>query len=501
MSNDSRQSPSRFILGAGLVLALIALFYLTPSPAEGAGHYGIFSLMPALVAILLAFLTREVLFALLVGILTGGVVVQDFNILQRFMMPAIGSEQYALILIVYLWCLGGLLGLWTLTGGARAFAQWASQRIVRGRRSAKVFAWLIGLVFHQGGTISTVLAGTTVRPVTDQERVSHEELSYIVDSTASPVAALIPLNVWPIYVAGFAAGTIPLIPDQASAVSFFYRSIIFNFYGIFAVGMTLMLALDILPWRGAKMDRAIQRASRGEGLNAPGSTPLTSEELTATKVPEGYTPSIIDFALPIITLIGFALGSYLATGSVWIAEAFGLAVVVAALLGWLRGLSIQQVMDGLVDGCKGVTMGAILLALAVTLGRVSRDLGTANYIVETASDWVIPLLLPAILMLICMVVAFSIGSSFGTFAVIFPLAIPLAWSVSPDPTFISVCFASVVGGSLFGDQCSPISDTTILSSLACGADLMDHVTTQLPLALIAAGLAALATVLVVLLFC
>ncbi|MEE8584546.1 MAG: Na+/H+ antiporter NhaC family protein [Acidobacteriota bacterium] len=501
MTNDSRQSPSRFILGAGLVLALIALFYLTPSPAEGAAHYGIFSLMPAFAAILLAFLTRQVLFALLVGILVGGVVVHDFNILQRFMMPAIGSEQYALILIVYLWCLGGLLGLWTRTGGALAFAHWASRRIVRGRRSAKVFAWAMGLVFHQGGTISTVLAGTTVRPVTDQERVSHEELSYIVDSTASPVAALIPLNVWPIYVAGFAAGTIPLIPDQASAVSFFYRSIIFNFYAIFAVGMTLMLALDILPWRGAKMDRAVLRASRGDGLNAPGSVPLTSEELTASKVPEGYVPSIIDFALPIVTLIGFALGSYLATGSVWIAEAFGLAVVVAALLGWLRGLSIQEVMDGILDGCKGVTMGAILLALAVTLGRVSRDLGTAEFIVETVSDWVIPLLLPAILMLICMVVSFSIGSSFGTFAVIFPLAIPLAWSVSPDPTFISVCFASVVGGSLFGDQCSPISDTTILSSLACGADLMDHVTTQLPLALIAAGLAALATVVVVLLFC
>jgi Na+/H+ antiporter NhaC len=249
------------------------------------------------------------------------------------------------------------------------------------------------------------------------------------------------------------------------------------------------------------MDRAIQRASRGDGLNAPGSVPLTAEELTTTKVPEGYVPSIIDFALPIVTLIGFALGSYLLTGSVWIAEAFGLAVVVAALLGWFRGLSIQQVMDGIVDGCKGVTTGAILLGLAVTLGKVSRDLGTANYIVETASDWVIPLLLPAILMLICMVVAFSIGSSFGTFAVIFPLAIPLAYSVSPDATYVSVCFASVVGGSLFGDQCSPISDTTILSSLACGADLMDHVTTQLPLALIAAGLAALATVVVVLLCC
>ncbi len=510
MTNRSRQPLPRFVLGAGLAVALTILFFAVPGKAEGAEHYGIYSLMPAFVAILLAFLTREVLFALFAGILVGGVVIRDFNILNVFMIPAIGSEQYALILLVYLWCLGGLLGLWTRTGGARAFAEWAGRHIVRGRRSAKLFAWLVGIIFHQGGTISTVLAGTTVRPVTDSERVSHEELSYIVDSTASPVAALIPLNIWPIYVAGFAAGTIPLIPDQPSAVSFFFRSIIFNFYGIFALTMTLMLALDALPWRGAKMDRAIRRASRGDGLNAPGSVPLASEELTATKVPEGYAPSIVDFALPIITLIGFALASFVYTSwlappplrpTVWIAEAFGLAVAVAALLGWLRGLSIQQVMEGIVDGCKGVTTGAILLGLAVTLGAVSRELGTAKYIVETASDWVIPVLLPAILMLICMVVAFSIGSSFGTFAVIFPLALPLAWSVLPDMTFVSVCFASVVGGSLFGDQCSPISDTTILSSLACGADLMDHVTTQLPLALIAAGLAALATALVVLLCC
>ena len=133
-------------------------------PEPGA-HYGVLSLLPAATAIVLAFLTREVLLSLFLGICVGGVVSGNINILQAFLIPAIGSSQYGLILLVYLWSLGGLIGVWTRTGGAQAFAEWSAQHLVRGRRSAKVFAWLMGVVFHQGGTISTVLTGTTVRVV------------------------------------------------------------------------------------------------------------------------------------------------------------------------------------------------------------------------------------------------------------------------------------------------------------------------------------------------
>ena len=460
-----------------------------------AGGYGLISLAPAAIAISLAFLTREVIIALILAIFAGGAISGEANIIQKFLVPAVGSPQFGLILLVYLWCLGGLIGIWTRTGGAQAFAVWTERRLVTGSRSAKLFAWLMGIVFHQGGIISTVLAGTTVRPVTDRHRISHEELSYIVDSTASPVAGIIPLNVWPIYVSGLVVGTVPLLPDQSSAISFFYRSIPLNFYGMFAVLMTLLLSLEVLPWTGGKMARAIERARRTGQLDSPQSTPLLATELTAVNVPDGYRPSPVDFLVPILTLIGFALGSYLVAGSVMIGEAFGLAVLVGSLLVLLRGLKVGELVGGFVDGCKGVTNGAIILALAVTLSRVSQELGTATYIVETTSRWVVPLLLPAMLLAMCMVVSFSIGTSFGTFAVIFPLAMPLAWSAVPDADYLSLCFATVVGGSMFGDQCSPISDTTILSSLACGADLMDHVTTQLPLAMAAACLAALASVL------
>lgn len=487
----------RWMAGAAVVAFLALLWIAAPgeSPAEGA-HLGFWSVLPALTTLVLVFLTREVISSLFLGIAVAGIVSGQPNLVRGFLIPAIGSEQYALILLVYLWALGGLIGLWTRTGGAVAFAEWAGRKMVRGPRTARAFAWLMGMVFHQGGTISTILAGTTVRPVTDRQRVSHEELTYIVDSTASPAATVIPFNAWPLYVAGLVVGTTPLFATTGDAVAFFFRSIPFNFYGLFAVAFTLLFALGWLPWVGGKMRRAIRRARETGQLNAPGARPLAADELTTLQVPAGYRSGVIDFLLPMGTLLGVAIVPYVAArllgqdGQVYIAEAFGLAVLVALVLAVAKGLSLRAAIEGFVDGCKGVTIGAIILGLAVTLGYVSRALGTAAYIVETTSGLIQPVLLPAILMGICMAVAFSIGSSWGTYAVVFPLAMPLAWAIQPDPTYLALCFGAVLGGAVFGDQCSPISDTTILSSLACGGDLMDHVTTQLPLALAAAGLGA-----------
>jgi Na+/H+ antiporter NhaC len=489
----------RWMTGGTVVAVLLLLWFFSAghAPEEGQ-HIGFWSLLPALTTLVLVFITREVVSSLFAGIVVAGIVSGQPNIVRGFLMPAIGSEQYALILLVYLWALGGLIGLWTRTGGAIAFAEWAASGIVRGPRSARFFAWLMGMVFHQGGTISTILAGTTVRPVTDRQRVSHEELTYVVDSTASPAATVIPFNAWPLYVAGLGVGTIPIFATTDDVVTFFFRSLPFNFYGIFAVTMTLLFALGLLPWIGGKMRRAMVRARDTGQLNAPDARPLAADELTTLQVPEGYRSGIIDFLMPMGALLGVAIIPYVAArlmgqpGQVYIAEAFGIAVIVAFIVAIAKGLSLRGAIEGFIDGCKGVTIGAVILGLAVTLGYVSRNLGTAAYIVEATSAIIQPVLLPAILMAVCMAVAFSIGSSWGTYAVVFPLAMPLAWAVNPDPTYISLCFGAVLGGAVFGDQCSPISDTTILSSLACGGDLMDHVTTQLPLALAAASLGAIA---------
>ena len=484
----------------GFFLALlIAGIYYTGDFPEKNGHFGFWSVMPPLVAIFLAFWTREVVSALFIGICLGGVIAGNLNIVEGFLIPSIGTESFALILLVYLWALGGLIGIWTRTGGAETFAVWASNLIVRGPRSAKFFTWLMGLIFHQGGTISTVLTGATVRPVADKHKVSHEELAYMVDSTASPAATLIPFNVWPFYVGGLVIGTIPMFETQQDGVNFFFSAVAFNFYAIFAIIITLLFAWEKLPWVPGKKMRAAMKRSRETGrLNRKGATPMAADELTQRKVPENYNSGLIDFFGPIGSLLGVAIIPFTYTyfflgqtdsPTLLIAEAFVLAVLVGIGIALAKGMKLQEAIDGFIDGCKGVTIGAVILALAVSLKEVADAVGTAAYVVDLVGDVVAPAMLPGILMVLCMLIAFSTGTSWGTYAVVFPVAVPLAWAVVPDPFFLTLCFSAVIGGAVFGDQCSPISDTTILSSLATGCDLMDHVTTQFPLAILAGVLA------------
>lgn len=474
---------------------------LVPAAAFGAeaaeqAHYGLLSLLPALVTLVVCFWTKNVILGLFLGVVLGGAVTGEYNIIRAYLIPSLGSERYAQILLVYLWALGGLIGIWNKTGGAQHFAASAAKRFVKSRRSAKLFAWVLGVIFHQGGTISTVLTGTTVRPVSDKEGVSHEELSYIVDSTASPIATVIPFNVWPAYVAGLIAidSLSELVPDNASALAWFYKAIPYNFYGLIAVTFTLLFALDRLPWVGKRMRTAIERAKTTGQLDHPDAEPIITQELSVANVPEGYKPALMDFFIPIGVLLGFSIVPWALGGSPLVFQAFGLAVVTAMILAVVRGLPAVDAFQGLLDGIKGVTVGAVILGLAVTLGNVSEALGAGAFIISETSGVLrmLPFVLPGALMILCMLVSFSIGSSWGTYAVVYPIALPLAVSVNPDPTFFVLNFAAVLGGSVFGDQCSPFSDTTVLSAMACGADVMDHVLTQLPLALAAAGLSILA---------
>ncbi|MCC5907684.1 MAG: sodium:proton antiporter [Balneolaceae bacterium] len=500
----------RIYVGAFIALIIAGVYTgLNELFPEYDGHYGFWSIMPPLVAILLAFWTREVVSALFIGICLGGVIAGEVNVVEHFLIPSIGTESFALILLVYLWALGGLIGIWTRTGGAERFAVWASNLMVRGPRSAKFFTWMMGLIFHQGGTISTVLTGATVRPVSDKHNVSHEELSYMVDSTASPAATLIPFNVWPIYVSGLVIGTVAIFETPADGINFFFSSLPYNFYAIFAILITLLFALELLPWvPGKKMRKAIERSRTKGLLDRKGATPMAADELTQSKVPKNYNPGLIDFFGPIGGLLGVAIIPYAYTyfilGSesptLLIAEAFVLSVLIGIGIALAKGMSLQVAINGFIDGCKGVTIGAIILALAVTLKEVADAVGTADYVVMMIGDLIWPAFLPGVLMVLCMIIAFSTGTSWGTYAVVFPIAMPLAWAVVPEVFFLQLCFAAVIGGSVMGDQCSPISDTTILSSLATGCDLMDHVTTQLPLAIAAGILAMISYALLVILF-
>ena len=462
------------------------------------------SILPAAVTIALAFATRQVIPALFAGILTGSVVVwiatgslAEADPIERFLLPSIGSEGFARILIIYLWCLGGLIGLWNKTGGAAHFARWVVTA-VKGPRSALFFTWLMGLLFHQGGTVSTVLAGTTVKPVADRHRVSHEELAYVVDSTASPIATLLAFNAWPLYCASVVAGTIPILATEGMAERFFWSSLPYNFYAWFAVTGTLLFSLGWLPWVGPAMSRARKRARSTGQLDRPGAEPMLVTAQDSAEPPEDYAPSLLDFFVPVATLLSVAIFPIWIMDENRIDEAFLGAVLAAMLVAGIRGMSLRDIMDGFLHGCQQMTIGAVVLGLAVTLGSVSKDLGTAQFVVESLGGGISALALPAMLTALCMGIAFATGTSWGTYAVVFPIAMPLAWALHPDPAYIQICFAAVLGGAVFGDQCSPISDTTILSSMFTGCDLMDHVRTQLPLAGTAAILAALCSTFAVL---
>jgi Na+/H+ antiporter NhaC len=459
------------------------------------------SLLPAIVTIGLAFATRQVLPALFAGIVTGSVVLfsetgswSDLNPISRFFLPSIGSSSYAQILLIYLWCLGGLIGLWSRTGAAHHFAEWVGSRLAGGRSSSLFFAWILGCVFHQGGTVSTVLTGSTVKPVADASRVSHEELSYVVDSTASPVATILPFNAWPVFVAGLVVGTVPVIADTAAGENFFYSSLKYNFYAMFAVASTLLFAFGRLPWVGGAMSRARERALETGALDSPTAHPMVVHgEDADDAVVDGYTPRLTDFFIPLGLLLGLSVIPIVAGFGSHINEAFGTALLSAMVLAKVHGMSLRDVLGAFISGCSRMTIGAVVLGLAVTIGTVAKDLHTADYLVGVVGHGLPPVLLPAILMALCMIIAFATGTSWGTYAVVFPIALPLAWALQADVAFLQVCFGAVLGGAVFGDQCSPISDTSILSSMFTGCDLMDHVRTQLPLAGAAAGLGALAS--------
>lgn len=460
-------------------------------------HFGLWSLLPAAVAIGLCLLTKEPLTALLSAVVVGAFMLGRFDITDAVLLPNLASKSAATILLLYLWLLGGLMGIWSRTGAAQAFAEFMTTHFVKGPRSAKFVAWLMGVVFFQGGTVSVVLVGTIVKPVADKEKVSHEELAYIVDSTASPIASVLAFNAWPVYVQAliFVPG-VSFLATEADRIAFFFNSVPYSFYGILAVLSTLLLSLGFTRFSGTGIRAASERARTTGQLDAPGVTPMSAEELQVAKVPHGYKPHVIEFFVPLFLLLGTAVGTFYVLGTPKVNWGFGLALLVSVLVALAKGMRLGDVIEGIGDGLKGVVLASVILMLAVTIGNISREVGAGTYLVDLLGERIPYIALPIALQVITMIIAFSTGTSWGTYAIAFPLAMPLAWDVAmannlANPElFMSICFATVLNGSVFGDQCSPISDTTILSAMTTGCDLTDHVKTQLVPACYAAGLAA-----------
>lgn len=460
-------------------------------------HFGIWSLLPAFAAICLCLMTKEPIMSLFGGVVVGAFMLGRFDITDGVLIPSFATTNAAGILLLYLWLLGGLLGVWSRTGAAQAFAGFTARRFVRGPKSAKLVAWLLGLVFFQGGTVSIVLTGVATKPLADSNRVSHEETSFIIDATGAPVASLLAFNAWPLFVQAliFVPG-VAFLSTETSRLSFYFTSQIFSFYTILIVVGAFLVSIDFKGFPGGGLTRARERARETGQLDAPGSNPTSSAELHASNVPDGYSPNVLEFIAPLILLITIAVGSFAAFGSPQVNWAFGAALLLSASIALIKGMSLNDVIDGIGDGLKGVVVAVIILLLAITVGGISAESGGGLYLIELLGEGVPYFVLPVALFILTMATAFSTGTSWGTYAIAYPLAMPLAWAIAQSQgvanaeLYLSICFASILNGGVFGDQCSPISDTTILSATTTGGDLMDHVNTQLVPALYAAGVSA-----------
>lgn len=461
-------------------------------------HWGPWSLLPAAVALVLCWIVKEPITSLFAGIVAGAFLLGKYDIIDAVLVPQMSTKYVAGIILLYLWLLGGLLGIWSRTGAAHAFASFMTEHFVRGPISAKLVTWFLGVLFFQGGTISTVLVGTTAKPIADENKISHEELAYIVDSTSSPIASQLAFNAWPGYVQAFiyVAG-VSWLATEADRIAFFFKSVPFCFYAIFAVLGTFLLSIEKAPFLGKKMHKAMVRARTTGQLDAPDAEPMYAEELHACDVPEGYTPSCWEFFIPLGLLIGIVLGTFIAYGVPNVRWGFGAALLSAFCMALIKGMSVKDAIDGIANGLKGIVLGSVLLMLALTIGSISIETGGGIYLVELLGKNTPYWILPVLLQVMTIIIAFSTGTSWGTYAISFPLAMPLSWSIANSQGlehpefFMTICFAAVMDGSVYGDQCSPISDTTVLSAMCTGCDLMDHVKTQLPQASAAALLAAI----------
>jgi Na+/H+ antiporter NhaC len=264
-----------------------------------------------------------------------------------------------------------------------------------------------------------------------------------------------------------------------------------------AVFGTLLVSLNYFQMAGKPMKNAWQRAHSTGQLDAPDARPISAKELHEPQVPENYHASPLEFVLPLVTLLCVAILTFVFLGTPKIHWAFGGALLLCVLMALGKGMSLTDMMDGFGNGLKGVVVASLVLMLAITIGGISKEIGGGLYLVDLLGSQLPFWALPVILQIMTMIIAFSTGTSWGTYAVTFPLAMPLAWAIADanalanPEIFMMICFATVLNGSVYGDQCSPISDTTILSSMTTGCDLMDHVKTQIIPATFAAFVAAI----------
>ena len=488
-----------------------------------------FSLLPPILAIALALIFREVITALFAGVWLGALAVAGFNpvvgtwrLIDQFVVPGLANtDDGHMQVVVFSLLLGGMVGIIARNGGTMGIVK-AVTPFTRNARRGKLATAAAGLAIFFDDYANTLIVGNTMRPITDRLKISREKLAYLVDSTAAPVAAVVPISTWVGYEISLIADGLRIAAEQnpegadvllaANPFAIFIQTIPFLFYPLLAVVFVLLTSAmnrDFGP-----MATAERRAATEGHLFRPGAVLATDTSSHLMEAKDGVRQVWWNAGIPVATVILVVLVGLYTTGSAGVGadaslmDIFGAADPFATLLwGSLAGclvaillslgqkaLTIQECIDAWLAGMKGMMIAMIILTLAWSLGAVTEEIGTAQYLSQLLSDRVALELIPVIVFITSAAMAFATGTSWGTMAIMLPLVIPLTVALGGAATYpggeqvgiLLGATGSVLAGAIFGDHCSPISDTTILSSTASACDHMDHVRTQLPYALLVA---------------
>ncbi|MCR8744954.1 Na+/H+ antiporter NhaC family protein [Romboutsia lituseburensis] len=526
-----------------LILVTVIMLILS-SPLVFAGEvdqatinaqkFQLVTLLPPVIAIVLAFLTKNVVVSLFLGILSGSFIINIsgsnvFSALIQAFLDLVNRALNSLAdpwnagIILQVLAIGGVINLVAKMGGAKAIAEALAKRAKTGK-GTQLITWFLGLLVFFDDYANSLIVGPIMRPVADKMKISRERLAFIIDATAAPIAGLAIISTWIGLEVGLINDAFTGIGINADAFGIFLNTIPFRFYNILILAfivITALLAKDFGPMRDAEL------RARSEKVNNLNGDIIDDKEKSDLEPKEGVKLSIWNAIIPIGTLIITALISFyysgyssiisgedqtliqLFTNSPFsfeaIKEAFSasdasVALFQSALFASIVGIAmavskkiftISEAIEAWLDGMKGLLMTGVILILAWSLSSVIKELGTAKYLVTLLSGSLPYFLLPSIIFILGAVISFATGTAYGTMGILMPLAVPLAHSINPEMSFIIVTTSAVLTGAIFGDHCSPISDTTILSSMGAGCNHIDHVKTQMPYALFVAAITIL----------
>ena len=513
------------ITAVSIILLFVLSLIISQAPADGdnAVRFGILTLLPPLVAIILAFITKETVLSLFIGVFVGEFMLcsNDLNIISTIINAFLnlGSQVISCMadpwnagIILQCLLIGGVIQLITKMGGAKALADAFAKR-ANTPRKAQLFTWILGLCVFFDDYANSLIVGPIMRPVMDKLKVSREKLAFVVDATAAPVAGIAIISTWiGLEISLIAAGFQSVGVTNATGFGIFLQTIPYRFYNIFILLFIVISAITLYEFGPMKKaEQAARKRKEGEEVIVP-----EAPGFDEVKPVEGIKLSIWNAVIPILTLIVGALIAFYWSGyttilggedqalitlmhtaplsfngifealaasdaSVALFQAALLASIVAIVMAvGEQILTIEEAISEWIGGMKTIVITGVILLLAWSLGGVIGEVGTADYLVGVLSNTIPAFIVPALIFILGALISFATGTAYGTMSILMPLAIPLGWAVSTgDMNFTIVCTSGVLTGAIFGDHCSPISDTTILSSMGTSCNHIDHVQTQI----------------------